>query len=115
MDAGADLVIMHGPHVMRGMEFYKGHLIAYSLGNFAGYHALLTNGILGVSGVLRVTLDARGHFVAGKLVATRMVAPGVPRMDPGNRAWSQVRSLTSSDFPGTGAKIGADGTITPPG
>jgi hypothetical protein len=114
VDAGADIVIMHGPHVMRGMEFYKSHLIAYSMGNFAGYHALSTGGVLGISGVLRVTLDATGHFVAGKLVATQMVAPGVPRMDPNHRAWTQVRSLTRSDFPGTGAKIGTDGTITPP-
>ena len=36
IDAGADLVVGHGPHVLRGMEFYKGRLIAYSLGNFAG-------------------------------------------------------------------------------
>src|SRR5262245_47788167 len=113
IDAGADLVIMHGPHVMRGMEFYKNHLIAYSMGNFAGYHALSTGGVLGISGVLRVTLDAQGHFVAGKLIATQMVAPGVPRMDPNNRAWTQVRSLSRSDFPSTGAKIGTDGTITP--
>jgi hypothetical protein len=114
VNAGADLVIMHGPHVMRGMEFYKGHLIAYSLGNFAGYHALSTGGVLGISGVLRVTLDASGHFVAGKLVATQMVSPGVPRMDPNHRAWSQVRSLSRSDFPSTGVQIGTDGTITAP-
>ena len=36
IDAGADLIFGHGPHVLRGMEFYKGRLIAYSLGNFAG-------------------------------------------------------------------------------
>ena len=39
IDAGADLVVGHGPHVMRAMEFYKGRLIAYSLGNFAGGRA----------------------------------------------------------------------------
>ena len=32
VDAGADVVIGHGPHVLRGMEWYRGHLIAYSLG-----------------------------------------------------------------------------------
>jgi poly-gamma-glutamate capsule biosynthesis protein CapA/YwtB (metallophosphatase superfamily) len=36
--AGADLVLGSGPHVLRGMELYRGRLIAYSLGNFAGYH-----------------------------------------------------------------------------
>lgn len=33
-DAGADLVIGHHPHVVQGLETYKGALIAYSLGNF---------------------------------------------------------------------------------
>ena len=34
VDAGADLVIGHHPHVVQGFEIYKGKLIAYSLGNF---------------------------------------------------------------------------------
>lgn len=34
IDAGADLVIGHHPHVLQGMERYKGGVIAYSLGNF---------------------------------------------------------------------------------
>ena len=37
IDAGADLVLGHGPHVLRAMEIYKGRLVAYSLGNFATY------------------------------------------------------------------------------
>ena len=34
VDAGADLVLGHGPHVVRGMEVYRGRPIFYSLGNF---------------------------------------------------------------------------------
>lgn len=34
IDAGADIVIAHHPHVLQGMEWYKDHLIVYSLGNF---------------------------------------------------------------------------------
>jgi poly-gamma-glutamate capsule biosynthesis protein CapA/YwtB (metallophosphatase superfamily) len=34
IDAGADIVIAHHPHVLQGFEFYKGKLIAWSLGNF---------------------------------------------------------------------------------
>ncbi|MDO8364976.1 MAG: CapA family protein [Actinomycetota bacterium] len=34
IDAGADLVIGHHPHVLQGFEWYQGRLIAYSLGNF---------------------------------------------------------------------------------
>jgi poly-gamma-glutamate synthesis protein (capsule biosynthesis protein) len=35
VDAGADLVLGHHPHVLQGLELYRGRLIAYSLGNFA--------------------------------------------------------------------------------
>ncbi|MBO0868850.1 MAG: CapA family protein [Micromonosporaceae bacterium] len=114
VDAGADLVVMHGPHVMRAMEFYKGRLIAYSMGNFVGYHALKTGGVLSISGILHVTLARNGRYVSGHLVATLMVAPGVPQLDPANKAWSQVRSLSTADFPRTGAGIGPDGAIVPP-
>jgi poly-gamma-glutamate capsule biosynthesis protein CapA/YwtB (metallophosphatase superfamily) len=114
IDAGADLVVLQGPHVMRGMEFYKEKLIDYSMGNFAGYHALSTGGVLGISGVLRVTLGRDGSFKAATLVPTSMVDPGYPRMDPKKRAIAQVRSLTKADFPKTGPNIADDGTITPP-
>jgi Bacterial capsule synthesis protein PGA_cap len=115
IDAGADLVQMQGPHVMRAMEFYKDKLIAYSMGNFAGYGGALQNtGVLGISGILRVTLGKDGSFKDAKLVPTSMVSPGVPRMDPNKRAITQVRSLTKADFPKTGAVIADDGTITPP-
>jgi poly-gamma-glutamate synthesis protein (capsule biosynthesis protein) len=35
IDAGADWVVGHGPHVVNGIEFYKGKPIVYSVGNFA--------------------------------------------------------------------------------
>lgn len=34
IDAGADLVLGHHPHVLQGIEQYKGKNIVYSLGNF---------------------------------------------------------------------------------
>jgi poly-gamma-glutamate synthesis protein (capsule biosynthesis protein) len=34
VDAGADVVVGHGPHVLRGIEIYRGRPILYSLGNF---------------------------------------------------------------------------------
>jgi poly-gamma-glutamate synthesis protein (capsule biosynthesis protein) len=34
IDAGADVFVGHGPHVLRGIEIYKGKPILYSLGNF---------------------------------------------------------------------------------
>jgi len=34
IDAGADVFVGHGPHVLRGIEIYKGKPIFYSVGNF---------------------------------------------------------------------------------
>ncbi len=41
IDEGADLVVGHGPHLLRGMELYKGRPIFYSLGNFFGQNELV--------------------------------------------------------------------------
>lgn len=35
IDSGADLVIVHHPHIIQGIEVYQGKVIAHSLGNFA--------------------------------------------------------------------------------
>lgn len=114
VDAGADLVVGHGPHVVRGMEFYKGRLIAYSLGNFAGYRAFEYDGVVGVTAVIRVTLNRDGSWGGGTLIPTYMVAPGLPRPDPKKQAIAMITNLTKQDFPQTGPKIAADGVITQP-
>ncbi len=41
IDAGADMVVGHGPHLIRGLEMYKGKPIFYSLGNFVGQNELV--------------------------------------------------------------------------
>jgi uncharacterized membrane protein len=114
IDAGADLVVGHGPHVVRPMEFYKGRLIAYSLGNFAGYKALGYQGVVGITAVIKVSLKPDGAWAGGTLIATHLVAPGLPRLDPDKGAIKLIGSLTKQDFPQTGPNIGADGTITAP-
>ena len=65
IDAGADAVIGHGPHVLRGMEFYRGRLIAYSLGNFVTYRGFNLSGPLGVTGVLQLEFAGRGPASPG--------------------------------------------------
>ncbi len=116
IDAGADLVIGHGPHVLRGMEFYRGKLIAYSLGNFAGGgHTLSKDGILKYGGILRVTLNRDGSYAGGKFVSTYLNTSGLPTRDStGEHGRKLVTELAKADFPATGAKIGNDGTIKPP-
>lgn len=114
IDAGADLVVGHGPHTLRGMEVYKDRLIAYSLGNFAGGRGLKGGNILGWGGVLKATLSADGTFLSGKFHSTIFeTSPGTAAPDPQNRGLNLVRDLTKADFPKTGPVIAADGTLTP--
>jgi hypothetical protein len=112
VDAGADLVLGHGPHVVRGMEWRKGRLIAYSLGNFAGHASLNWDGVLGVSALARVTLAGDGTWVRGKLVPVR--SNGVPRRDAKKAALGSIRRLSRQDFGARGARIRPDGEIRAP-
>jgi hypothetical protein len=112
VDAGADLVVGHGPHVLRGMEWYRGRLIAYSLGNFAGYKVFSLGGPLSTSGILRVTLRGDGRFETGRLVATHLVGAGLPAIDAGETAHGVVRTLSRQDFGARGVKISADGILS---
>ena len=105
VDAGADLVVGSGPHVLRGMEWYHGHLIAYSLGNFAGYKVFAMGGPLSISGILRVTLRGDGGFDSGTLVPTRMVGAGLPALDPAETAHGMVRTLSKEDFGARAVKV----------
>lgn len=114
IDAGADLVIGHGPHVMRGLEVYNDRLIAYSLGNFATYYGISVKGLAGVAAMLEVTLDPEGRFVSGRLHPVMQKRPRGPMPDPEARAIGIVQKLSADDFPDTAPVIGDDGTLSPP-
>ena len=112
IDAGADLVMGSGPHVLRGMQWYHRHLIAYSLGNFSGYNTLGLDEFTSVSGILHVTLTASGGFVRGSVTPLRLVAPGIPERDPAGQAIGFVNTLSQEDFGGHGAvRLSAAGAI----
>ncbi len=112
VNAGADVVIGSGPHVLRGMEWYHGRLIAYSLGNFAGYKVFALGGLLSQSGILRVTLRGDGGFDSGTLVPTRLAGAGIPALDPSESAHGIVRTLSKEDFGTRGVKISANGDLS---
>ena len=112
VDAGADLVVGSGPHVLRGMEWYRGRLIAYSLGNFAGYKVFSLGGPLSTSGILRVTLRGDGKFEAGRLVPTHLVGAGLPAIDTAEAAHGVVRTLSREDFGARAVKISSDGILS---
>ncbi len=113
IDAGADLVLGHGPHVLRALELYQGHLIAYSLGNFATYGRFTLSGPLGIAGVLEVELAKDGRFVSGRLLPTLQEGKGVPKKDPSGQGIALVRQLTLKDFPDSGLVIADDGVVRP--
>src|ERR1700683_5211744 len=112
IDAGASLVIASGPHVIRGMQFYQGHLIAYSVGNFAGYGDFATDGVLDLSVILHVTLTSGGRFERARIYPIQFVGQGQPV--PGGGAVSLVAQLSAEDFGSSAARISASGIITAP-
>ncbi|HET8539118.1 MAG TPA: CapA family protein [Anaeromyxobacter sp.] len=113
--AGADLVIGHGPHVVRGMEVIGGRLVAYSLGNFATYGGMNLSGPNGLSLVLEVKLAPDGTFLGGRIHAARQERPGGPRLDPAGAVIPVVRRLSQEDFGASAVQVEDDGTIAAPG
>lgn len=109
--AGADLVLGSGPHVLRGMEVYRGRLVAYSLGNFSGYENFGLEGVLGESAVLHVTLAADGAFRAGRIASLQLVDQGQPVPDPDEAAASTIATLSREDFGSAGISVGSGGRI----
>jgi len=113
VDAGADLVIGHGPHVVRAMERYKDRLIAYSLGNFATYYGISVDGIKGIAPILVTTLDGTGKFIEGRIHSTAQIRPGGPQIDAGQKALNLIRGLSIQDFGKPGITFHPDGKIVP--
>jgi len=111
VDAGADLVVGHGPHVVRAMERYNGRLIAYSLGNFATYYGISVAGIKGVAPILVATLDGNGEFVEGDVVSTEQIRPAGPTIDSGSRALRLLEDLSEQDFGKPGLGFLPDGSL----
>ena len=112
VDAGASLVLGHGPHVLRGMEFRRGRLIAYSLGNFCTWGKMSLAGSLGNTVILDCNIDPTGRFLSGKVHSYRQQGKGEPIPDPKSRALAELIARTQADFPKTGARFRPDGTFT---
>jgi hypothetical protein len=114
IDAGAALVVGSGPHVVRGMEVYRGRLIAYSLGNFATVGSFNLSGPNGLSLVLEARLGPGGAFLGGRVHPVRQEKPGGPRLDPQGLVIPLLRSLSQADFGESAVRVEGDGTLRPP-
>jgi hypothetical protein len=112
IDAGADLVLGHGPHVLRGLEVYKERLIAYSLGNFCTYGWFQLLGETALTAILEVRLDRNGKMLGGKIHAGRQRRPGIPELDQTGEAIRVMRNLSNADFGLNGPKIAENGIFS---
>ncbi len=93
---GAALVIGHGPHVLRAVEWRdRGALIAYSLGNLLTYGPFRLREPANRGAVLCATIDRNGRARDAELRPTMQLAPGVLRRDA-QRARDGARGLARS-------------------
>lgn len=111
IDAGADVVFGHGPHVTRAVDLYKDRFIIYSLGNFCTYARFSLTAESGLAPILDVETDKEGRFVSAKITPIFQVKPGGVQIDPQKRVIGILQRLTKADFPDTPLEITDEGII----
>jgi poly-gamma-glutamate capsule biosynthesis protein CapA/YwtB (metallophosphatase superfamily) len=111
IDAGADVILGHGPHVTRAIDCYKGKFITYSMGNFATYGRFNLSGPSGIAPIYKLYVTRSGNFVKGTIISTQQLGAGGPILDPANRVLQVITELTTQDFPETKWTFGADGSF----
>lgn len=111
IDAGADVVLGHGPHVTRAIDTYKNRLIVYSMGNFATYGRFNLSGPNGISPIIELDMTRKGEFISGKIHAIRQEGKGIPVLDESLRVVKEIQELTSQDIPECDLVINSDGTF----
>jgi len=101
VDAGADLVIAHHPHLLDGVQAYHGGLIVYSLGNlvFGGFSGETAQTVLVRARVTPSSIDAQ-------LIPVIVSGSGVPTLAGGSTGLSILQRIkTMSAALGTTVKI----------
>jgi poly-gamma-glutamate capsule biosynthesis protein CapA/YwtB (metallophosphatase superfamily) len=112
IDAGADIIFGHGPHVTRGMEVYKKRFIAYSLGNFCTYKGINVAGVNGLAPIIKVFASSSGEFIRGEITPTiQSHATGV-QIDGEKNVIKIIQELSKKDFPESEIRIDDNGLIT---
>ena len=112
VDAGADMVIGHGPHVLRALEVYKSKLIVYSLGNFLTYGMFCIKGPSGLSMILKAKIDDKtGNFIDGEIIPLKLADGGIPEPDKGKKAVGLIQKLTREDIKNPNIGIEDSGEI----
>ena len=112
IDAGADVIIGHGPHVTRAIDIYKNKFIAYSLGNFCTYGRFNLSGSKGIAPILQLEISEKGEFISGKIIPIKQISGGYVYPDKEKKAIKKVQDLTNIDFPNHKINIDDDGNIS---
>jgi hypothetical protein len=112
INAGADVVFGHGPHVPRAVEMYKNKFIAYSLGNFCTYGRFNLRGANGLAPIIKIEIDNNGDFVKGEIISARQPGATGTVLDKNNAAAKLIKELTAVDFPQSRLIINDSGKIT---
>ncbi len=99
IDAGADILLGHGPHVTRAIEVYKSRFITYSMGNFCTYDRVNISGVSGLAPIFKIYTDKTGKFLKGEIHPTYQVKFQPVRIDLQNRVIKVIQDLTKTDFP----------------
>lgn len=112
IDAGADVVLGHGPHVLRAIEVYKDRFITYSMGNFLTYGNVKVSGVNGLTGIFDLTIDTSdGSFMYGNIIPVRQYGRGIPQFDSTYQAVNIIRNLSNADLPDNNLIIDSIGKI----
>lgn len=111
IDAGADVVFGHGPHVTRAIDLYKERFIIYSLGNFCTYGRFNLRGVNGIAPIIKVYTNHQGKFLKGEVIPIRQFGAGGPKIDANNAVIKKLQELTKKDFPEINLMIDDSGFI----
>jgi hypothetical protein len=111
IDAGADIVFGHGPHVTRSVDLYKDRFIAYSLGNFCTYARFNLRGENGIAPLIKVYTSSDGKFLKAEVTPIRQTGRGEPVIDNRKLAVISLQRLIQEDFPTSELMITDDGII----
>ncbi|MCZ4223914.1 CapA family protein [Pedobacter rhodius] len=100
IDAGADAVLGHGPHVSRAVEVYKNKFIAYSMGNFCTYGMFSLKGNNGFAPLIQLKINGKGDFLYADVVSVKQDKISRLTIDKNGTAFKRIKDLTDEDFKG---------------